>query len=131
MPLNKETKPKPFFSLPPFLVLSALKVAKRIFVAVLFLFFLGLLSSLHDWNYLKFIQSIFIAELVIFIHKVCSVLVIEHLKYTRSQWCLVTVIFTLTQSSDSDYTMAWGARGVMVIIVGNGHGNMSSNPGQG
>ena len=23
-----------------------------------------------------------------------------------------------------------GARGVMVIVVGNGHGNMSSNPGR-
>ena len=23
-----------------------------------------------------------------------------------------------------------GARGVMVIVVGNGHGDMSSNPGQ-
>ena len=24
----------------------------------------------------------------------------------------------------------WGARGVMVIIVGNGHGDTSSNPGR-
>ena len=24
----------------------------------------------------------------------------------------------------------WSARGVMVIVVGNGHGDMSSNPGQ-
>ena len=27
------------------------------------------------------------------------------------------------------YTCVGGARGVMVIIVGNGHGDMSSNPG--
>ena len=26
--------------------------------------------------------------------------------------------------------MSGGARGVMVIVVGNGHGNTSSNPGQ-
>ena len=26
--------------------------------------------------------------------------------------------------------MCRGARGVMVIVVGNGHGDMSSNPGQ-
>ena len=24
----------------------------------------------------------------------------------------------------------WGARGVMVIVVGNGHGDSSSNPGR-
>ena len=24
----------------------------------------------------------------------------------------------------------WGARGVMVIVVGNGHGDTSSNPGR-
>ena len=25
----------------------------------------------------------------------------------------------------------WGARGVLVIVVGNGHGDKSSNPGLG
>ena len=24
----------------------------------------------------------------------------------------------------------WGARGVMVIVIGNGHGDTSSNPGR-
>ena len=30
------------------------------------------------------------------------------------------------------YNMSFnrGARGVMAIVIGNGHGNMSSNPGQ-
>ena len=26
--------------------------------------------------------------------------------------------------------MAWCARGVMVIVIGNGHGDTSSNPGR-
>ena len=25
---------------------------------------------------------------------------------------------------------SWGARGIMAIVVGNGHSDMSSNPGQ-
>ena len=28
-------------------------------------------------------------------------------------------------------TLVGGARGIMVIVVGNGHGDMSSNPGRG
>ena len=30
---------------------------------------------------------------------------------------------------DSTVALSWGARGVMVIVVGNGHGDTSSNPG--
>ena len=34
-------------------------------------------------------------------------------------------------SSPVAVKLIWGARGVMVIVVGNGHGDTSSNPGRG
>ena len=30
----------------------------------------------------------------------------------------------------SKHPLLWGARGVMVMVVGNGHGDTSSNPGR-
>ena len=32
--------------------------------------------------------------------------------------------------SENKWVCMWGARGVMVIVVGNGHGNTSSNHGR-
>ena len=35
------------------------------------------------------------------------------------------------QSSDADWILqTGGARGVMIIVIGNGHGDTSSNPGR-
>ena len=36
----------------------------------------------------------------------------------------------MAQTSDSNKGLPGGACGVMVIVVGNGHGDMSSNPGR-
>ena len=41
-------------------------------------------------------------------------------------WTLFAVFITY---NDNYYTTG-GARGVVVIVVGNGHGNTSSNPGR-
>ena len=35
-------------------------------------------------------------------------------------------VYTVTKGSIKG---TWGARGVMVIVIENGHGNTSSNPG--
>ena len=44
--------------------------------------------------------------------------------------CLVVIFrFLLTELHQSKYY--GGARGVVVIVVGNGHGDTSSNPGRG
>ena len=32
--------------------------------------------------------------------------------------------------SETEKLRKWGARGVMVIVVGSGHGDTSSNPGR-
>ena len=37
--------------------------------------------------------------------------------------------YTITKNRNN-FKGIGGARGVMVIVVGNGHGNTSSNPGQ-
>ena len=39
-------------------------------------------------------------------------------------------VHILTQESVNWYTYIGDARGVMVIVVGNGHGDTSSNPGR-
>ena len=38
---------------------------------------------------------------------------------------------TVTPHASPSYYQVKGARGVMVIVVGNGHGDTSSNPGRG
>ena len=51
--------------------------------------------------------------------------------------CLLSLILFFFQDSllffwcwDRDLNGKGGARGVMVIVVGNGHGDTSSNPGR-
>ena len=41
-----------------------------------------------------------------------------------------TMLFPTKPSSDDDWVQAGGARGVMVIVVGNEHDDTSSNPGR-
>ena len=46
------------------------------------------------------------------------------------QWltCLTATLFVCEFELQSFYKLPGGARGVMVIVAGNGHGDTSSNP---
>ena len=45
--------------------------------------------------------------------------------------CRLEETCCLLDSPGKDHQLNGGARGVMVIVIGNGHGDASSNPGRG
>ena len=68
-------------------------------------------------------ESISGSQLIYFLHSWGSILVTAPIKYDGSSPCQTWRLFW-------EIVSLFGARGVMVIVVGSGHGDTSSNPGR-